>query len=380
MNTTSPIDRSGNTLLERIRSNSHHFLEQHCVGKYQYPLDGKFCLFKGAHIPDLYGMLDAVYILYTLGELQELTSRDSRSVWADRILACQDDQGWFTLGNKRGHPKEHATAYAIGALRLLEIEADEQYTNQVKPILELRELVTEKKKVWQWLTHMGFRRSLAGIARKNLGWHYVWRGSHVGGGVAAIFCMLKDALHNWWEESISIPTWFDWYFEWLDTHINPKTGYWQRAFWNHYIKKLTVADLGGAAHFYWIYGARGRPFPYPEQTLLSTLQLQRDNGLYKGDKPWCIDLDANYCIIRSYLQLDEEAKTRWHTKVYRAVERNAKAALNVLGSPAFHEAYRNSHELPGALIALIECGKLDDFFGDGELQRWKHPLDQVAWL
>jgi hypothetical protein len=137
--------------------------------------------------------------------------------------------------------------------------------------------------------------------------------------------------------------------------------------------------MGGAVHFFWIYEALGCSFPYPKAVIESTLQLQQPNGLYK-DHPFCIDFDANFCLVRSYLQLSEEQKPVYRDQVYGSVMRNFEAIVQVLTEQPLTEIYGDSHGLPGALAALIECAKLPDFEYAEALADWQHPLDKAWWL
>jgi hypothetical protein len=224
-----------------------------------------------------------------------------------------------------------------------------------------------------------FRYTPQDVWHKNVGWHHIWRGSHIGGGIAAIIGMTSHLAEQWWPGQVDIAQWFNWYFDWLDNHVNANTGLWQRAFWNRVVRKPTLIDMGGAVHFYWIYEAMQRPFPHPEPLIAATLHLQRPDGLYK-DYPYCIDLDGNFCITRAYLQLSPEKQNRWRNKVYSSLTANFDGIINTLLARPFSEIYNNSHGLPGALAALVETTKLPDFPYTPFLHTWRHPLDKVMWL
>lgn len=342
-------------------------------------IDGAFSLHTNRSVADLYGSIDAAYTLYTLGMLPQKTNCASRKTWAKTILTFQNDGGEFTRLNLRGHPKEHATAYAIAALHLLQIESDEDYVSQIKPLTGLLPILTDRAAFLRWINMLDFRLAPRSILKKNLGWHYIWRGSHVGGGIPAAIGMTRHLCESWWPGQVDVEQWFIWYFEWLDAHVNPHTGYWQRAFWNLLYRKPTLIDMGGAVHFFWIYEALGRPFPYPEAVIESTLTLQRPDGLYK-DHPFCIDLDGNYCLIRAYLQLPEEKQSVYRDRVYRSAERNFEAVVKALTAQPLEEIYTDSHGLPGALAALVECTKLPGFKYTEALAGWQHPLDKAWWL
>jgi hypothetical protein len=370
--------------IARIAEYSEQFLRSHATrrrrdGQQVGPISGDFSLYRDAPSYDLYGTVDGAYVLHTTNRLTNRTDRASRQEWASRILACQAEDGWFSRRNLRGHPREHATAYAIGALRLLEVEPDEHYVDMIKPLTSLLPILTDHDAFRRWIERLGFRFSVSSLLQKNLGWHCVWGGSHLGGGVAAAVGMARSLLDRWWPGQVDVDEWFTWYFDWLDVRANSNTGYWQRAFWNLVYRKPTMIDLGGAVHFFWVYESLDRPFPYPEETIQSTLQLQRPDGLY-ADHPFCIDLDADFCLIRSYLQLSEERQETYRESVYRSVEDNFEAVISRLTERPLSQIYSDSHGLPGALAALVECTKLPGFKYAGALSSWQHPLDRVWWL
>jgi hypothetical protein len=191
--------------------------------------------------------------------------------------------------------------------------------------------------------------------------------------------MTQPVCEAWWPGQVDIDQWFDWYFSWLDSHVNPATGYWQRGFWNKFYQKPTLIDMGGAVHFFWVYAARQRPLPHPEKIIESTLTLQRSTGLYK-DHPFCIDLDANFCIIRAFLQLSDEKKATLADGVYHSVLMNFDAVIRELAHKPLDQIYADSHGLPGALAAIVECKKLPNFPHTTSLTEWQNPLDQAWWL
>ncbi len=368
--------------MQEVKQRSLDFLQAHATGNEHVDRDllsGEFSLLCNRNEPDLYGMLDAAYILFTLGELAPRTSRASRQQWAARILSCQGDEGWFSRRNLRGHSREHATAYALGALMLLAIEPDELYVDQVKPLAFLLPLLEDRDASERWIHRLDFRPTLQSIRRKKLGWHYIWRGSHVGGGIAAVIGMTQHLFGEWWSLPQAGQSWLSWYIEWLNANANPRTGYWQRAFWNTVYKKPTLIDMGGAVHFYWVYEAMNEQFPYPHRIIATTTSLQKPNGLYK-DHPFCIDLDGNFCIIRAYLQLPQTERLALKEVVYTAAEANFNGVLQHLVERPFEKIYTDSHGLPGALCALIECTKLPSFKHAPLMSHWQNPLDTAWWL
>ena len=338
---------------------------------------GNFGLYRNRLEADLYGMVDVVYIYHITDTLRLVTNVESRKIWAQRILECQDDLGWFSKKNIRGHSQEHATAYAIAALRLLEIEPEERYLIKIKPLIGIRQIFKSEENFVKWISKLGFKLTIKDPVG-HLGWHYIWRSSHIGGGVAAAVGMTRELHREWWGED-NVDKWFDWYFGWLDNNVYPKTGYWQQAFWNLFTKVPTLIDMAGAVHFYWIYDKYHRKYPFPEKVIESTLKVQPETGIYKK-YPMCIDLDGNYCLVRSYLQLGETVKVKYHEQVLSAINANAKAILQFFKDKQLFEIYSDTHGLPGALTALAECFKFNASKVETTPCQFNNPFDKVWWL
>ncbi|NDJ54041.1 MAG: hypothetical protein GYB68_13290, partial [Chloroflexi bacterium] len=349
-------------MLDHLQRSIEELLIEHSVGEHlPGQWDGAIASTRGNNTPDLFAMVDSVFILHIIDRLESLTTCISREKWAARILSLQGVDGWFDGHYFDGHSREHATAYAIAALSLLSIESTEDYINRLKPIPELLPLLEDRAAFTRWIERLGFAWGIEDILNKNMGWHIVWRGSHAGGGVAAIIHMAGHLFESWFTKQVDVSAWFERYFDWLNAHVNPMTGYWQRAFWNRVIRKPTIIDLGGAVHFHWIYQARRQPFPYPAQVVESTLSLQKHTGLYDRHPPYCIDFDGNYCLISCYLALSDQEQRHHQAAVYQSAERNFEAIIATLESTPLSEVYDDLHGLPGALAALVECSKLPGF-------------------
>jgi hypothetical protein len=293
------------------------------------------------------------------------------------LLECQNDAGWFVKRNIRGHGKEHATAYALGALELLGLPDNRDYLELATPLTGADELLLDAKRFRKWISRLGlkidFKDPVGGA-----GWNYVWRNSHIVGGVAAAVGMRRgDFERRLGAEAVE--EFFARLFAWLDREVNPKTGLWQRAVWNWFYKKPTIIDMGGAAHFYWVYYRAERPFPAPAALIRSTASIQRETGLYR-DEPMCIDFDANFHIVRAFLQLPEAERAELRETATRALERNAEGIARAFAERPLREIYRDSHGLPGALAALIECAKMPNLRVSQEIRRWRNPLDATWWL
>lgn len=363
--------------IELLKNKCTNFINSFLATAKSDSLDGKFSLKQDSDEWDLYGCIDAVYSLWILNELVENTNVESRQSWSQKILSCQDDNGWFIKRNLRGHSKEHATAYAISALKLLEIEESESYVEQAKPLNGIKDIFKTQRNFNKWINQLGFKITLDDPVG-HAGWHYIWRSSHLGGGIAAALGMTRKYHKKWWPGT-DTDRWFKWYFEWLDNEVNPQTGYWQRAFWNWFVTGATLIDMAGAVHFYWIYEKYGHSLPYPEKIIESTLKVQKKSGLYR-DYPMCIDLDGNFCLTRAFNQLSEDKKEQYFDDVNKALTDNFEAVVHYLNSHPLEDIYSDSHGLPGALAALAECQEFKGFSKMEGASMFNNSFDKVWWL
>lgn len=277
---------------------------------------GAYSYMPGRKRPDLYGSTDIVYLLYTL-DMLDLTDEQRKS-WAGIIRKFQNKKsGWF-IDYSTLHSKEHATAYAVGALKLLGFKP--------KYPLSFIEKFNTPEKIEKML--------------EEIPWGNVWSGSHIASGIAS-------APINTGEID---DFWLDTYFEWLDREVDPDTGYWIRG-GSRNKPAPTMHEMGGAFHFYYIYTYLGRPLPHPEGIIDTTIAIQHDNGLWDADVPYCIDLDGVFSIIHAYRQTDGYRRE----DVIAAVEKALAAIVERLNDPEFvGENYIDSHKLVGAVVALAE--------------------------
>ncbi len=337
--------------LERFHDPAFSYDPRDLKGRFSYQEGGSY---------DLYGSCDMVYLLWTTGELSERTTKSGREQWARIIRDYQDPEtGWWTHGNETLHFKEHATAYATGALQLLGYEP-------LHPFRWKEEMTGSPEALDKWLS--------------GIWWDVVWVGSHQGGGVAASLAMTGEASDQW----------FEWYLDWLDNEVNPRTGLWQRAFYNSFYKKPMKNDLGGAAHFWWVYQERGRPIPCPEKVIDTVLGLQRDNGLWEKYKiketyPTCINCDAINGINAAHARLLEAGREYRTGDIVRSYDRFMRSCQDILNSPdSLERLYKNSHDLPGAFIGIAEADRfMRYYFGKSSLDtrhEWRSVLTEICWL
>ncbi len=317
---------------------------------------GNFSVLNSELKPSLYGVCDMIYnlkITNTLSQYLEERRTESVSDWIKYIQSYQDPRsGWFKEPgfNYGFHFKEHSTAFAISALRLL--DAKPKYN------LKIASKLKSRKKVRKWLKIV-----------PEWGLFY-WPGSHRGGGIGAIFATLG-------EDYYPHKDFFEWYFEWLDENADPEVGFW-RLGWIHKIKKdrLTKHELGGAVHYYWVYEFFDRNFPYPEQIIDSTISLQTELNTWHKIYSYCIDLDAIFCLLRGFIQTNDYKGK----EIEAALIKYLNSVIENMNSNEFLFAnYQSAHKLTGYVCAIAEIYR---FFPDifDTKTKWIQTLDITPWI
>lgn len=295
------------------------------------PIDGAFASRHGG-AADLYGSADAAYALWIMGDLEERSTAESRSSWAAHIQAFQDPAtGWFDRSPLPGHGVAHATAFAVGALGLLG-------ARPTSPLHYAHDLFGDRRRIDAWLD--GFR------------WSQIWTGSHAAGAAAAVI----DA-----PDGVALPDrWSDDLLAALSERLDPGTGFWKRAPHDRIFWRPTTLDLGGAAHFWWLYDRLGHAIPCPELVIEGLLRLQRRSGLwgnriFGGAFPQGIDFDALHGLRVAWRDADADFKHRHRDAVECCLTRYARAAHRWLTPPgAVDRLFRSVHKLVGTLDALAE--------------------------
>ena len=315
----------------------------------------QFSVSRNKKQPSLYGLCDMVFNLAIPNRLEQYFStheKERKEDWIKSIQEYQDSKsGWFKEPsfNFGLHFKEHSTAFATSALKLLGSAPEYR--------LKISDKLKNKKDVEKWL-------------KKTPEWGFLyWPGSHRGGGVASVFATLGKEYYPHKE-------FFNWYFEWLDERADPEVGFW-RLGWNHKIKKrLTKQELGGAIHYYWIYEYLNHPIPYPEQVIDATLKLQNELGLWDKDVSYCIDLDAFFSIFRCLKQTEGYRIDDIKEAVLKYLDHTV-ASLN--NNEFLFSKYDNPHRLTGCLEAIAEIYKFMPELLD--LPRpWIETLDLTPWI
>ncbi len=314
---------------------------------------GEYCYLPGRP-SSLYGATDMLFCRAITGILKESTTEEDRLHWAGVINRFQDPgTGWYKKRYTRTHPREHGTAYALAALKLLGQEPAHPQS---------------------WIDELnrgnGMTRARTRFLRR-VPWSIIWMGSHILAGTAAIMMMEERAG----------AAFLDWYFAWLDAKVAPTSGFWERGL----LHRLGILpggglhDMGGAFHMFFLYRAAGRDWRYPEKVIDATLSLQGENGFWDGEKSYCNDQDGIYCLPRSN-EIIEGQRGRGYREdeIRTAVERYLASASDLLNDrERLFTRYANSHDLPGALCAIAECQK---YYPElvRTLRPWRQTLDGPA--
>ncbi len=311
------------------------------IGEYSYKKGGP---------TSFYGTTDTLISLYILNQL-DLTEEE-KDQWAATINQFQNPKtGWY---NKKYtlHYKEHRTAYAVAALRLID-------RKPAHPLTAIHKIAKGSENKWEkWIKHPN--------------WSFIWATSHVISGVPAALAMV-DGNGGEWKD------FFEWYFEWLNETADPKTGYWRIGLLHKLWKsRITKHELGGAFHMYYVYEYFNRGWKYPAKIVENTLELQHDNGLWDKGVTYCIDLDAIYAITRSCaktMMWDLEDK-----EIMVAIQRYLERAEAIFNDRNyFFHSYDNSHRLTGALSAIAECQKFYPHFVKTN-KPWVQSLDKACFI
>jgi hypothetical protein len=306
--------------------------------------------FKAGGPASLYGSTDMVFNRAITGSFD--LSSEQRQQWADAINSFQESQtGWYRKKYTL-HFREHGTAYAAAALKLLG-------ASPARSVKECHNVIRSKESMERWL--------------KKISWSIIWPSSHIVTGIPAIIHMFPrehggDQADRFFED----------YFRWLDRTIEPATGFWTRGIAHRlgFLKKSSMEAMGGAFHMYFIYQARGRRWPCCREIVDAALSLQKANGFWDGDYTYCIDLDGVYSILRSSTHAGGYRKD----EVYKACRCYLSSAMALLNDrEQLYRYYINSHRLPGALSAIAECAlHFPELVKTG--RPWVQTLDEACFI
>jgi len=319
--------------------------------------------------PDLFGAVDAVYALSTLGMLGDATRPESRLRWADHIRSYQSADGWFRAGDRQRHSPVHASAYALGALALLSDDGADPI-GQLQPIDVDEALASGLVQPWAGLPLLDRL--------------HFWRGSHRVGGFAAVVGQLGQAGH-----ADKLPG-VDDADEWLDRwarraveSIDRQSGMWflapaplQAAFAAAYRfrHRPDFGHIGGATHVYWILDKLEVPLPAPRACVQWIMRHAADETVCEG-APYCLDFDRAYLLARNAQHSEEEGEEKSVSTFLRDVRRDVLSYLSLHEPSTWPDS---SHKLPGALACVAEIDRYDRSVAEGT--PWRDVFEVVWWL
>jgi hypothetical protein len=221
---------------------------------------GRYAGAPGQTAPKLYGIADMACVLYTIGALDP--SAKERDEWKDALEAFQNPKtGWFREEDS-GLAPEHNTAFALGAMQLLDLTPRYAVTMDAK-YQDMRAYFN----TLDWRTN-------------------VYGESHKGAGIGVIF-ELVPALRS--------PAWFAEYFAACEGYFDANNGLMGR-------DKPASGDIdqiGGTFHYSFLYEYFNRQMPYPEKRIDTVLGLQGSDGYWSDSNYLWMTLDAMYLMTRT---------------------------------------------------------------------------------
>jgi hypothetical protein len=222
---------------------------------------GRYARQPGQTTPALYGVADMADVLYAIGALHPSTKE--REEWADAFELFQNPlTGWFREKDPVTLSPEHNTAFALGAMRLLDIAPRYAVRTEAK---------YEDPRAF--LQTLDWRKS-------------VYSGSHRGAGIGSIYTLVP-ALHS--------TQWFSQYFGACDDLFEPSNGLMGQ-------DKPASGDIdqvGGTFHYAFLYQYFNRHMPYPEKRIDSVLGLQQQDGYWDRKNHLWMTLDAIFLMTRT---------------------------------------------------------------------------------
>jgi len=289
---------------------------------------GSYAMAPGGAAVHLYGISDMACSLYAIGALHP--SEEERGQWAMHFQALQDpESGYLLATNPRSHGFLHNTAFALGAMNLLGLRP-------LHPLRFAAEYDT-REKVQAWLDGFDWQSGVYG-------------GSHDGAGLASALALVPGTVP---------PEWFQWYFDHLDTYIDPNNGMLGR-------DKPAEGDtdqIGGTFHYAFIYEHFHRRMPCAEARVDAILGLQLDNGEWDTGNPWWMTIDALYMITRGVRHAQYRADD-----VREAVRRTMATCLERVMDSACRQEYFGKgggvHNLTAATNLFAEA---QEFLGSHEI-------------
>lgn len=304
---------------------------------------GQFSFMPDA-VPALYGTIDVVHVLATVGQLDHL-SETFKDAWSAQMNSFQNATTGFYIDKAEyttpGTQPYHAAGEATASLALL--GRSPRFNNSMY-------IALARKGPAEWQAF--FDSFYHGTSTERAG----------------LYCKSKSGIHACGQVIGSIPSvlayttgkdhaeFIRWWAGWIAERTDKQTGTLCPA-----ENRQTWFDcLGGGMATHGIQlglQKSGYNFPLsdPHALLNFSLGLQGSNGTWRG-KIGSLSLDGIFQASRSSLQLQ---RSRW-----AEVRRACSLLLNISAAQLNDEVtvqktlWNNSHALPNALAAVAECAQL----------------------
>jgi hypothetical protein len=221
---------------------------------------GSYARLVGGTEVELYGASDMACVLYTIGRLSP--TETERREWAAVLQSFQNPDTGYLLEKSRTHTPLHNTAFALGAMQLLEVRAKH-------PL----KFAAEYADVAAFLGTLDWQKR-------------VYSDSHRGAGVASVYALAPELRST---------AWFDAFFRTCDAAFDPANG-----LMGHGKPPGGDSDqIGGTFHYHFLYEHFNRRMPFPQKRIDSVIGLQQPDGYWHPTNHLWLTLDAIYLMTRT---------------------------------------------------------------------------------
>lgn len=306
-------------------------------------MNGTFSLLPNSSTSDLYGSLDALHVLSTCGQLDNL-SKAVQGAWKRTIDSYQVESTgeYATSDADPGRQPYHSAALAAASLALI----------GQRPAFANRDFEAILANPEMWSATFDPLLLTACYSRKLNANNIHECGQQIGAYPATLV-----SYDNGTE---SFSNFVDWWVRWLMNNTDPEFGVLCP------IANSTLARdecIGGAMPTYGVMLSldQGYVLPYPNQSLAFALEVQRETGGVWSDdldssKLGSLTLDGIFQVTRSALQLGTPASLQ--DAQASCVTLLEIAVPQLSNSTRFFDTYAtSSHILPNVVAAVAECAQ-----------------------
>ena len=275
---------------------------------------GSYARLIGGTEVELYGASDMACVLYTIGRLNPTEAE--RAEWAGVLQSFQDPDTGYLLEKSRTHTPLHNTAFAMGAMQLLEVRSKH-------PL----KFAAEHANIAAFLATFDWRQR-------------VYSDSHRGAGVASVYALAPELRST---------AWFKTFFQTCDAAFDPVNG-----LMGHDKPPGGDSDqIGGTFHYHFLYEHFNRRMPFPQKRIDSVIGLQQLDGYWHPHNRLWLTLDAIYLMTRTLRYAAHR-----EGDVVRVVQRTMDVLMNdvysVDGRKRFSRDKMAVHSLTSAISIAAE--------------------------